>query len=64
MLELGYDVIQINYMFEQQQFEQEPLAISTIVDNSINTIVEYFLQTKSYTNVVYYRKIIGHYADY
>lgn len=28
MLELGYDVVQICYSFEQQQFEQEPTAIS------------------------------------
>ncbi|MEK5230474.1 hypothetical protein MHB42_01740 [Lysinibacillus sp. FSL K6-0232] len=59
MPELGYDVIQINYTFEQQQFEQEPLAISNMVYNSVNTIVEYCLQTKSYTNAVYLGKSLG-----
>ena len=28
LLELGYDVVQINYTFEQQQFEQDSQAIS------------------------------------
>jgi len=53
MLELGYDVIQINYSFEQQLFEQKPQAISNRVYSVVDPIVEYFLETKPYTNAVY-----------
>ncbi|WP_231630217.1 hypothetical protein [Lysinibacillus sp. ZYM-1] len=59
MLELGYDVIQINYSFEQQLFEQKPQAISNRVYSVVDPIVEYFLETKPYTNAVYIGKSLG-----
>lgn len=59
MLELGYDVIQINYSFEQQLFEQQPQAISNRVYSVVDPIVEYFLETKPYTNAVYIGKSLG-----
>lgn len=40
LLELGYDVIQINYTFEQQHFEQDSQAISEMVYRVANPIVE------------------------
>ncbi|WP_418301698.1 hypothetical protein [Lysinibacillus fusiformis] len=59
LLELGYDVIQINYSFEQQLFEQEPQAISNMVYSIVNPIVEHCLRTKPYTNAVYIGKSLG-----
>lgn len=59
LLELGYDVIQINYSFEQQLFEQESQAISNMVYSIVNPIVEHFLRTKPYTNAVYIGKSLG-----
>ncbi|MFL1994643.1 hypothetical protein [Lysinibacillus sp.] len=59
VLELGYDVIQINYTFAQQQFEQEPQAISNMVYSVVNPIVEDFLQTKPYSHVIYIGKSLG-----
>ena len=59
MLELGYDVIQINYTFEQQQFEQDSQAISKMVYHVANPIVENSLQSKPYREVVYLGKSLG-----
>lgn len=59
MLELGYDVVQVCYSFDSQQFEQEPEAISAMVYNAANSIVEYVLSTKSYTEAVYIGKSLG-----
>ncbi|MGE7133134.1 hypothetical protein [Lysinibacillus xylanilyticus] len=59
MLELGYDVVQVCYSFDPQQFEQEPEAISAMVYNAANPIVEYVLSTKSYTEAVYIGKSLG-----
>ena len=59
MLELGYDVVQIHYKFEQYQFKQEPPVISKMVYTTANTIVEYHLQTKPYTNIIYIGKSLG-----
>ncbi|OXS70058.1 hypothetical protein B1B04_19370 [Lysinibacillus sp. KCTC 33748] len=59
MLELGYDVVQVCYTFDSQQFEQEPEAISAMVYNAANPIVEYILSTKSYTEAVYIGKSLG-----
>ncbi|KOP71455.1 hypothetical protein AMS59_18730 [Lysinibacillus sp. FJAT-14745] len=59
MLELGYDVVQVCYTFNSQQFEQEPEAISTMVYKVANPIVEYILNTKSYTEAVYIGKSLG-----
>ncbi|MFJ8520096.1 hypothetical protein [Lysinibacillus xylanilyticus] len=59
MLELGYDVVQVCYSFNPKQFEQEPEAISAIVYNAANSIVEYVLSTKSYTEAVYIGKSLG-----
>jgi len=59
MLELGYDVVQVCYAFEQQQFEQDPKAISDMVYQKANTIVEYILRTKPYQEAVYIGKSLG-----
>ncbi|MFJ7733787.1 hypothetical protein ACIQXF_18125 [Lysinibacillus sp. NPDC097231] len=59
MLELGYDVVQVCYAFEQQQFEQKPEAISEMVYQAGNPIVEYILRTKSYQEAVYIGKSLG-----
>jgi hypothetical protein len=59
MLELGYDVVQVCYAFDPQQFKQEPEAISAMVYNAVNPIVEYILSTKSYTEAVYIGKSLG-----
>lgn len=59
MLELGYDVVQVCYTFDSKQFEQEPEAISEMVYNGANPIVEYILSTKSYTEAVFIGKSIG-----
>lgn len=59
MAELGYDVVQVNYSFTQQQFEQEPEAISKMVYNASNPIVAYILNRKSYQEVVYIGKSLG-----
>ncbi|WP_349661593.1 hypothetical protein [Lysinibacillus zambalensis] len=59
MLELGYDVVQVCYTFDSQQFEQEPEAISAMVYNAANPIVEFILSTKSYTEAVYIGKSLG-----
>ncbi|GAB0170038.1 alpha/beta hydrolase [Lysinibacillus sp. CTST325] len=59
MLELGYDVVQVCYSFNSKQFEQEPEAISAMVYNAANPIVEYVLSTKSYTEAVYIGKSLG-----
>ncbi|MBG9456812.1 hypothetical protein ABE61_23240 [Lysinibacillus sphaericus] len=59
MLELGYDVVQVCYAFDPQQFEQEPEAISAMVSNAANPIVEHVLSTKSYTEAVYIGKSLG-----
>jgi len=59
MLELGYDVVQVCYTFDPQQFEQEPEAISEMVYNAANPIVNYILSTKSYTEAVYIGKSLG-----
>ena len=59
MLELGYDVVQICYSFEQQQFEQEPTAISEMVYSTTNPIVTYMLDSKPYQEVVYLGKSLG-----
>ena len=59
MLELGYDVVQVCYTFDPQQFEQKPEAISAMVYNAANSIVEYVLSTKSYTKAVYIGKSLG-----
>ena len=59
MLELGYDVVQVCYTFDSQQFEQEPEAISAMVYNAANPIVEYILSTKSYAEAVYIGKSLG-----
>jgi hypothetical protein len=59
MLELDYDVIQINYTFEQQQFEQDSQAISKMVYHVANPIVENSLQSKPYREVVYLGKSLG-----
>ncbi|KOS60564.1 hypothetical protein FJQ98_01595 [Lysinibacillus agricola] len=59
MLELGYDVVQVCYAFDPQQFGQEPEAISETVFNAANPIVEYILSTKSYTKAVYIGKSLG-----
>ena len=59
MLELGYDVVQVCYSFNSKQFEQEPEAISAMVYNAANSIVEYVLSTKSYTEAVYIGKSLG-----
>lgn len=59
LLELGYDVVQINYTFEQQQFEQDSQAISKMVYRVANPIVENSLQSKPYREVVYLGKSLG-----
>jgi len=59
MLELGYDVVQVCYVFDPKQFEQEPEAISAMVYNAANPIVKYVLSTKSYTEAVYIGKSLG-----
>lgn len=59
MLELGYDVIQVCYTFDLQQFEQAPEAISETVYDAVNPIVEYIFSTKSYTEAVYLGKSLG-----
>ncbi|MGE8001019.1 hypothetical protein ACQKOF_20545 [Lysinibacillus sp. NPDC093190] len=59
MLELGYDVVQVCYGFNSQPFEQGPEAISAMVYNAANPIVEYILNTKSYTEAVYIGKSLG-----
>lgn len=59
MLELGYDVVQVCYTFEQQQFEQDPKAISDMIYQKANTIVEYILRTKPYEEAVYIGKSLG-----
>ncbi|MEB2302074.1 hypothetical protein LAV72_20930 [Lysinibacillus xylanilyticus] len=59
MLELGYDVVQVCYTFDSQQFEQEPEAISAMIYNAANPIVEYILSAKSYTEAVYIGKSLG-----
>lgn len=59
MLELGYDVVQVCYTFEQQQFNQQPEAISEMVYNSVQSIVTYCLQAKNYKEVVYIGKSLG-----
>lgn len=59
MLELGYDVVQVCYTFDSQQFKQEPEAISAMVYNAANPIVEYMLTTKSYTEAIFIGKSLG-----
>lgn len=59
MLELGYDVVQVCYAFDPQQFKQEPEAISAMVYSASNPIVEYVLSKKSYTEAVYIGKSLG-----
>lgn len=59
MLELGYDVVQVCYTFDPQQFEQAPEAISETVYDAVNPIVEYIFSTKSYTEAVYLGKSLG-----
>ncbi|MGE7696268.1 hypothetical protein ACQKNC_19525 [Lysinibacillus sp. NPDC094177] len=59
MLELGYDVVQVCYAFDSKQFEQEPEAISAMVYNAANPIVDYILSTKSYTETIYIGKSLG-----
>ncbi len=59
MLELGYDVVQVCYAFEQQLFEQEPEAISEMIYQAANPIVEYILRTKPYQEAVYIGKSLG-----
>ncbi|MFJ6210375.1 hypothetical protein [Lysinibacillus sp. NPDC092081] len=59
MLELGYDVVQVCYAFNSQQFEQGPEAISAMVYTAVNPIVGYILNTKSYTEAVYIGKSLG-----
>lgn len=59
MLELGYDVVQVCYTFEQQQFNQPPEAISEMVYNSVDSIVTYYLQSNTYNEAVYIGKSLG-----
>jgi len=59
MLDLGYDVVQVCYTFEQQQFNQPPEAISEMVYNSVESIVTYCLQVKAYKEAVYIGKSLG-----
>lgn len=59
MLELGYDVVQVCYAFDSKHFEQEPEAISAMVYNAANPIVDYILSTKSYTETIYIGKSLG-----
>ncbi|MGE7842598.1 hypothetical protein ACQKNX_17530 [Lysinibacillus sp. NPDC093712] len=59
MLDLGYDVVQVFYTFEQQQFNQPPEAISEMVYNNVESIVTYYLHTKAYKEVVYIGKSLG-----
>ncbi|MGN4126906.1 hypothetical protein ACMGD3_18135 [Lysinibacillus sphaericus] len=59
MLELGYDVVQICYSFEQQQLEQEPKAISEMVYSATNPIVTFVLNNKPYQEAVYIGKSLG-----
>lgn len=59
MLELGYDVVQVCYAFDSQQFEQEPEALSAMVFKVVNPIVEYILNSKFYTEAVYIGKSLG-----
>jgi len=59
MLELGYDVVQVCYTFEQQQFNQPAEAISEMVYHSVNSIVTYYLQSNAYKEAVYIGKSLG-----
>lgn len=59
MLELGYDIVQICYSFEQLQFEQEPKAISEMVFSATNPIVTHMLNSKPYQKSVYIGKSLG-----
>ncbi|WP_230875048.1 hypothetical protein [Lysinibacillus cavernae] len=59
MLELGFAVIQINYTFEQHQFEQEPQAISKMVYSVVDPLVAHIIQSKSYSKVIYLGKSLG-----
>lgn len=59
MLELGYDVVQVCYTFEQHQFNQPAEAISEMVYHSVNSIVTYYLQSNAYEEAVYIGKSLG-----
>lgn len=59
MLELGYDVVQVCYTFEQQQFNQPAEAISEMVYHRVNSIVTYYLQSNAYKETVYIGKSLG-----
>jgi len=59
MLELGYDVVQVCYTFEQHQFNQPAKAISEMVYHSVNSIVTYYLQSNAYKEAVYIGKSLG-----
>lgn len=59
MLELGYDVVQVCYTFEQQQFNQPAEAISEMVYHSVNSIVTYYLQSNAYKEAMYIGKSLG-----
>ncbi|MEK5330339.1 MULTISPECIES: hypothetical protein [unclassified Lysinibacillus] len=59
MLDLGYDVVQVCYTFEQQQFNQPPEAISEMVYNAANSIVTYYLHSNAYKEAVFVGKSLG-----
>lgn len=52
-------MLEVCYAFEQQQFEENPKAISDMVYQKANTIVEYILRTKPYQEAVYIGKSLG-----
>ncbi|WP_339261197.1 hypothetical protein [Lysinibacillus sp. FSL K6-3209] len=63
MLDFDYDIVQVCYTFEQQLFHKPPNVISEKVFNTVDSIVTYYLQTKTYQKVVYLGKS-RNYANY
>jgi len=59
MLDFDYDIVQVCYTFEQQLFHKSPNVISEKVFNTVDSIVTYYLQTKTYQKVVYLGKSLG-----